>query len=258
MFNNSFTSKAKIMLVLCCYAVVQCNMAIAENEAAVVATSANGAPAESTEATSSDGAPAASSEVAPAAEAQSEAPNDDNQPTTDVPVNSEPIKTPIEEDRNIFVIKSPMGLGYRTLNGENGLIGVFWPSETTFKDTQKAVFVFLQNDKKKLPKTPDNLNLFTEKCQKSMFKFSKKNENDPTLSIEERYFNGTCGRTMVLFHKKIEHYNVVLACVSSKHISREELTNAKIILKRYNAEIKKYNNEVQATPRSAPQTAPAA
>ncbi|MDR2158356.1 MAG: hypothetical protein LBO02_03515 [Holosporaceae bacterium] len=152
-----------------------------------------------------------------------------------------PIETPEFDERNEFVIKSPAGWGYRTFNGKNGLIGALWPSGTSFNSADTAVFIFLQNSNEEIPRKPDNINLFTEKCPKAKFKFSSSRDNeDETLSIAERYFSGRCGRTMILFKENVDNYTVVIALVSSKYVSKKQLTDVKIIALSYKKEIEKY------------------
>lgn len=151
-----------------------------------------------------------------------------------------PIETPdIPEECNNFMISCPSGWGYRTFDAENGLIGVFWPEDTTFNATDTAVFVFLQDNNKKLPEEPENLNLFTEKCTKATFNFSFK-DDDPTESLAEKYFSGRCGRTMIIFKERVKNYHVILALVSAKYISKKQLNDVKQIAKNYKQEIKTY------------------
>jgi hypothetical protein len=156
-----------------------------------------------------------------------------------------PIETPEFDERNEFVIKSPEGWGYRTFSGQNGLIGVLWPSGTSFNSTDTAVFVFLQNYKEKLPDIPENINLFTEKCPKARFKFaSLKDEENETLSIAERYFSGRCGRTMILFKESIDDYTIVIALVSSRYVSKQQLLDVKKIALSYRKEIEKSQKDL--------------
>jgi hypothetical protein len=159
---------------------------------------------------------------------------------------ADPIDTPDSDECNKFVINAPLGWGYRTFPGTNGLIGALWPYKTTFNDAKTTIFIFLQYKKSKLPSIPDNINLYTEKCQKSNFKFvkypaKKKTEKDPTLSLYEQYFDGRCGRTMILFEEVIGDYIVVGALVSSdKFISTEILADTKKVMANYKEEIAKY------------------
>jgi hypothetical protein len=151
-----------------------------------------------------------------------------------------PIATPDFDERNRFVIKAPDGWGYRTFNGENGLIGVFWPFGTSFNSSDTAIFVFLQNDDKKLPVKPDNINLFKEKCPDAKFRFSDpKNAGDETLSIAEEYFSGRCGKTMILFKEVINNYTVIILLASAKYVSQKQLSDAKEIATNYRKEIEK-------------------
>lgn len=155
--------------------------------------------------------------------------------------NAIPIETPDIEERHNFVIKCPKGWGYRTFKGNNGLIGVMWPVGTTFYSTDTAVFVFLQDNSKKLPKVPCNINLFTEKCTKAKFKFlDKKSLNDKTLSLGEQYFNGRCGRTMVVIKESIEPYSIIIMIAAAKYITKKQLTDLKEIAASYKIEIQSY------------------
>jgi hypothetical protein len=164
-----------------------------------------------------------------------------------------PIETPEFDERNEFVIRAPDDWGYRTFNGKNGLIGALWPRGTSFNSTDTAIFVFLQNNNEKLPKKPANINLFTEKCPKANFKFSKiskeskkrrkkddDDNDDETFSIAEEYFSGRCGRTMILFKEVIENYTVVIFFASAKYVSKKQLEDAKTVAANYRKEIAKY------------------
>lgn len=158
-----------------------------------------------------------------------------------IEISAVPIETPEVDERNKFVIKCPDGWGYRTFKGENGLIGVMWPAGTTFNLTDTAVFIFVQNNKEELPKLPDNINLFTEKCPKAKFKFTDKSEeDDPTLSLGEKYFSGRCGRTMLIIKETIDHYNIIMAVVSAKYITKSQLAEIKEAAGNYRHEVEKY------------------
>jgi hypothetical protein len=152
-----------------------------------------------------------------------------------------PIETPEFDERNEFVIRSPEGWGYRTFNGKNGLIGVLWPSGTSFNSTDTIAFVFVQNDNEKLPEKPANIDIFNEKCPGAGFKFAKaKDEENDTLSIAETYFSGRCGRTMILFKESVENYTVIVAFVSAKPVLQKQLTAVKQIAPAYKKEIENY------------------
>ena len=60
-------------------------------------------------------------------------------------VGCKQIYTPPVDEQNKFVIDSPLGWGYKTLRGTNGLIGVLWPRGTSFNDSDTVIFVFVQN-----------------------------------------------------------------------------------------------------------------
>ena len=153
-----------------------------------------------------------------------------------------PIDTPDTDERNDFVIRCPDGWGYRTFKGENGLIGVFWPKGTSFNLTDTAIFVFLQDKSKTLPKIADNINLFTEKCTKARFKFIPlEAENNPTKSLGERYFRGRCGRTMVIIEESVEAYNIVILIASAKaYRTKKQLSDLKEIANAYKREAEEY------------------
>ncbi|MDR0678389.1 MAG: hypothetical protein LBF44_02530 [Holosporaceae bacterium] len=152
-----------------------------------------------------------------------------------------PIETPEFDERNEFVIRSPDGWGYRTFNGKNGLIGVLWPSGTSFNSTDTIVFIFIQNNNEKLPKVPANINIFNEKCPNAGFKFaSLKDEENETLSIAETYFSGRCGRTMILFKESVENYAVIIAFISAKPVLQKQLSDVKRMAAAYRREIEKY------------------
>jgi len=180
-------------------------------------------------------------------------------------VYGDPIETPDEEERNEFCIRSPDGWGYRTFEGNNGLIGTLWPAEKTFNSTDTAVFVFLQNDNEEFPEAPHNINIFMEKCPQASFHFFKKesdkeeegeddkkenHENDDTLSIAEEYFSGRCGRTMILFKEKVEYYTVIIALVSAKYVSKSQLADVKLAARAYRREIEKYLEDQSREPKS--------
>jgi hypothetical protein len=155
-------------------------------------------------------------------------------------VYSVPIETPELDERNKFVIKAPDEWGYRTFGGDNGLIGALWPRGTSFNSTDTAIFVFLQNNDAELPEKPANINLFTEKCPKANFIFSKRKKDDETLSIAEEYFSGRCGRTMVLFKEIVDNYTIVILVASARYISKKELADAKAVAANYRKEVEKY------------------
>lgn len=152
-----------------------------------------------------------------------------------------PIDTPEVDERNEFVIKCPFGWGYRTFKGHNGLIGVLWPANTSFNLTDTAVFVFLQTAYEDIPDEADNINLFTEKCPLAQFKFAEEGtENDNTLSIEEKYFSGRCGRTMVLFKEVVGPYTLVFAYISANYVSKKQFFDVKQMVAAYKDEVQKY------------------
>lgn len=159
-------------------------------------------------------------------------------------VKCDPIYTPDFDPRNIFAIKSPIGWGYRTFAGENGLIAVLWPAETSFNRTQTAVFVFIQNADAPLPEVPDNIHLFREKCEKADFKFAKSN-NDVTKSIAENYFEGRCGRTMILLKEQVGNYTIIVSFVSAGYVTKKQLDEVKEVVRSYKYEIQKYLEERQ-------------
>lgn len=156
--------------------------------------------------------------------------------------NAVPIDTPDTDERNDFVVRSPDGWGYRTFKGNNGLIGAFWPRGTSFNRTDTAIFVFLQDSDEELPRIPDNINLFTEKCTKARFKFATSlSDNNPTKSLGEKYFNGRCGRTMILMKEEVENYRIVIALVSAKpYITKKQLSDLKEISSAYRYEAEEY------------------
>jgi hypothetical protein len=145
-------------------------------------------------------------------------------------------------DGNEIAIKTPEGWGYRTLPSKNGLIGVLWPLNSgtiSFNNADTVIFVFLQCSGG-LPDTPTNVNLYEEKCTKSTFKFATEDDHrDSRKSIYEKYFNGPCGSTMVIFEETIyEKYHLICALVSAKkEISQFILHKTKEIVKNYKKEI---------------------
>lgn len=152
-----------------------------------------------------------------------------------------PIDTPDFDERNDFVIRYPQGWGYRTFKGQNGLIGVMWPSDVNFHSTELAVFIFLQDDSRPIPKIPCNINLFTEKCNKAKFMFAtKSNAHDPTFSLGEKYFQGRCGKTMVILKESVPPYNIIILIASAKYITKKQLSDLKIVAKNYRKEIEQY------------------
>lgn len=157
------------------------------------------------------------------------------------PLKAKPIATPEFDQRHNFVVKCPKGWGYRTFRGNNGLIGVFWPTGTSFYSTDMAAFVFLQDNTKKLPEKPCNINLFEEKCPKAKFKFLPKNQtSNKTLSLGEQYFNGRCGKTMVIIKVSVAPYSIIIMLASSGYITKKRLADLKEIAERYKAEILDY------------------
>ncbi|MDR1375765.1 MAG: hypothetical protein LBJ45_03055 [Holosporaceae bacterium] len=152
-----------------------------------------------------------------------------------------PIETPIFDEKNELVIRSPTKWGYRTFRGKNGLIGVLWPFGTSFNSTNTVIFIFLQSEKDKKSENPDNINLFREKCPRANFKFASPNDmDDQTKSIYEKYFLGRCGRTMVLLEETVQDYTIIVALVSGRYISKQELRDAKEVAASYVKEIEKY------------------
>jgi hypothetical protein len=162
---------------------------------------------------------------------------------------ADPIETPEFDERNKFVIHAPEDWAYRTFNGDNGLIGVLWPIGNNYNQADTVVFIFAQEFGSRLPAKPANIHLFTEKCPQANFVFSKnKDGSDPTKSIEETYFTGRCGRTMILFEEKVGKYAIIAALISSKHVPKEQLDDARTVVNAYKKEIEKYikDNEVAA------------
>ena len=154
-------------------------------------------------------------------------------------VNSDQIETPDFDPRNKFAIDVPAGWGYRTFSGENGLIAVLWPADTSFNLSDTVIFIFLQNSESILPDTPDNINLFKEKCGKADFKFSM-TDDDVTQSISEKYFAGRCGRSMILFEETVENYTLIIAFVSAKNVTKTQLMDVKTVVASYRKEIEQY------------------
>lgn len=149
-----------------------------------------------------------------------------------------PIETPDQPERSQFVIKAPSGWAYRTFKGNNGLVGVLWPNGTSFSDCDTAVFVFIQNFDEPLPKIPDNIQIFREKCQKAKFKFADwDDDQDKTISIEEKYFSGFCGRTQILFEEKVKNFRIVTILASSFYVSHNLFEDVKYIVSAYKTEI---------------------
>ncbi|GHT90651.1 hypothetical protein FACS1894122_01480 [Alphaproteobacteria bacterium] len=157
-----------------------------------------------------------------------------------------PIDTPDRPEENKFVIKCPVGWAYRSLNGDNGLIGLVWPAESTFNATGTAVFVFLQDSKKPRPKVPCHINLFTEKCTKAEFNFYDKKKKDATTkSLNEKYFRGRCGRTMILFEEVISNYTLIFAFISDGYVTKSQLASVKEIVANYREEVEAYIKDIQ-------------
>jgi len=152
-----------------------------------------------------------------------------------------PIETPDQPERNKFVINAPDGWAYRTFKGNNGLIGVLWPKGTSFNDCDTAVFVFIQHiNEPFLPEVPENSHLFKEKCPKAEFNFTHlEDDQDATMSIEEKYFTGLCGRTEVLFEEKIQNIRAVTVLASSFYVSQNLFEDVKYIVSAYRKEIEK-------------------
>lgn len=151
-----------------------------------------------------------------------------------------PIETPDVEECNEFAIQAPSNWGYRTFKGHNGLIGVLWPSKTSFNMTDTAVFVFLQKTDEEIPEELDNINLFTEKCPQAEFILATPDEEkDPTMSLAELYFKGRCGRTTILFKEVIKQYTLVIAFISARYASKQEFADTKNIVESYKIEISK-------------------
>ncbi len=69
-----------------------------------------------------------------------------------VTTQSRTIATPDNLEHNRFAINVPTGWVYRTFKGNNGLIGVLWPKNTSFSKCDTAVFIFIQDfDEEFLP-----------------------------------------------------------------------------------------------------------
>ncbi|MDR3151826.1 MAG: hypothetical protein LBT67_03165 [Holosporaceae bacterium] len=151
------------------------------------------------------------------------------------------IYTPAHTENNKFAIKCPDEWGYRTLKGDNGLIGVMWPAISTFNLTGTAVFIFVQDNRGKLPKAPCNINIFREKCPGADFKFSSAADNkNYTKSIGEKYFKGHCGRTAVIFEEKVGQYILVFFFISDKYVTKKQFAEVKIAVNAYRREVEKY------------------
>ena len=150
-----------------------------------------------------------------------------------------PIETPEQPERSRFVIRAPSGWAYRTFKGNNGLIGVLWPKGTSFNDCDTAVFVFIQDfNEPFLPEVPENGHLFREKCPKSEFKFADaEDDQNQTLSIEEKYFTGLCGHTEVMFEEKVKNFRIITVLASSFYVSDDLFDDVKYIVSAYKAEI---------------------
>lgn len=150
-----------------------------------------------------------------------------------------PIETPEQPERSRFVIRAPSGWAYRTFKGNNGLIGVLWPKGTSFNNCDTAVFVFIQDfNEPFLPEVPENGHLFQEKCPKSEFKFADaEDDQNQTLSIEEKYFTGLCGRTEVMFEEKVKNFRIITVLASSFYVSDDLFDDVKYIVSAYKAEI---------------------
>lgn len=161
-----------------------------------------------------------------------------------------PIPTPDFAELNKFVIKAPSGWGYRTFKGENGLIGVLWPSNVSFNGAMTVLFVFLQTAGQPIPDPLDNINLFQEKCPKANVQFvrpediPKKKRN--TLSISDQYFQGRCGRTTVLFREVINQYTLVFALVAKDYVTKAQFADVEEIVKSYRNEVEQYVAEQTA------------
>jgi hypothetical protein len=154
-----------------------------------------------------------------------------------------PIDTPDNNytGEGVFVIKCPNGWGYRTFRGDNGLIAALWPAESTFNAAGTAVFVFLQNSTKPLPKIPCNINLFTEKCTKANFHFATaQDKNDSTKSLNEKYFAGKCGKTMILFEENVQKYTLIFAFISDGYVTKNQLADVKELIANYRIELEEY------------------
>ena len=152
----------------------------------------------------------------------------------------DPIETPDIPERNKFVIRVPTGWGYRTFKGDNGLIGVLWPRGTSFNKCDTAIFVFIQDFNSELPDIPANAHLYSEKCNKSQFKFSNpETDSDKTVSIEEKYFAGPCGKTEIIFEERVENYRIVTLLASARYVSHETFDDAKFVAQAYRIEVEK-------------------
>lgn len=150
------------------------------------------------------------------------------------------IATPDNLEHNRFAINVPTGWAYRTFKGNNGLIGVLWPKNTSFSKCDTAVFIFIQDfDEEFLPEVPENVHLFKEKCSKAEFKFALlEDDQDKTKSIEEKYFSGHCGRTEILFEEKVENFRIIGFFASSFDVSRDLYNDVEAIVSAYKKEVK--------------------
>ncbi|MDR2724140.1 MAG: hypothetical protein LBB25_02970 [Holosporaceae bacterium] len=177
----------------------------------------------------------------------------------------DPIETPDEDESNIYAITPPGGWGCRTFKGKNGLIAVLWPYETNFNAANTAIFIFLQSNNKKLPKVPDNINLFTEKCPLANFKLALESDGveefalesddveeftlesddveedveEETISLGKKYFTGRCGRTMIVFREKAGGCTIIALLVSAFYVSKKQLADTKAVVSAYKKEIEK-------------------
>lgn len=155
-----------------------------------------------------------------------------------------PIKTPEVPELNKFAIAIPNGWGYRTFRGDNGLIGALWPKGTSFNNCDTAVFIFAQDFTKPMPEIPENAHLFKEKCPKSGFKLANSEDDaDATKSISEKYFEGLCGKTEILFEERIKDIRIIVALASSKYVPQSLFKDVQNIVKAYRREVEKSLDE---------------
>lgn len=158
-----------------------------------------------------------------------------------------PIKTPEVPELNKFAIAIPNGWGYRTFRGDNGLIGALWPKGTSFNNCDTAVFIFAQDFTKPMPEIPENAHLFKEKCPKSGFKLANSEDDaDATKSISEKYFEGLCGKTEILFEERIKDIRIIVALASSKYVPQSLFKDVQNIVKAYRREVEKSLDEASS------------
>jgi hypothetical protein len=154
--------------------------------------------------------------------------------------NADVIETPLFDCRSPYSIPPPDDWDYRTFDGQNGLIAVFWPGGCSFNATANAVFVLLIDYGEPIPDVPHNIEILKGKCPYVNFMIpARELTTGKTASISKPYFGGLCGRTMVVFRAFIGNRILIVMLATSGDATTTQMAAAREIFTNYQAAIRK-------------------